>query len=123
MQSFNSDHTDDSSDGDDSIPNNFNEIRPIEMQKLNMGKSNDRVAPIKNNTTMKDNLNLNGNHYDMSLLSSSESDDYSDDDEVKMLCINNNNTSSSSKKLNRKIENDFSPNTSTLSDNDPDILQ
>ena len=68
-------------------------------------------------------MNLNGNHYDTSLLSSSASDDYSDDDEVQILCINNNNTLSSSKKLYRKIENDFSPNTSTLSDNDPDILQ
>ena len=72
---------------------------------------------------MKENLNLNGNHYDMSLLSSSESDDYSDDDEVQTLCINNNNTSSSSKKLNRKIANDFSPNTGPLCDNDPDIRQ
>ena len=49
-QSFNSDHIDDigdSSDGDNSIPANSNEIGPIELQKLNKEKSNDRVAPIK----------------------------------------------------------------------------
>ena len=46
-QSFNCDNTDDSSDGDDSIPPNFNEIGPIEMQRLNNKKSKDVLVPIK----------------------------------------------------------------------------
>ena len=55
-QSFNCDFTNYSTDGDESIPPNFNEIGPIEMQKLNNKKSNDGLAAITQNTTMKENF-------------------------------------------------------------------
>ena len=116
-QSIICDHTDDSSDGDSSMPTSFNEIVPIEKQKLNLTKYNDQLVPLQKITKMTNNLDHKENHYDMTLLSSSESDDDSEDDEVQILCINKSNTSSLSKQVETNLGNESSAKCTPIADN------
>ena len=104
-------------------PTSFNEIVPIEKQKLNLRKYNAQLVPLQRTTKMTNNLDNEHNHYDMTLLSSSESDDDSDNDEVQIMCMNNSNTSTLSKQVDRKLANESSTKGTPIADNDPDIIQ